>query len=81
MQDNEHKAKSLSLEYGLSPAAELCIVTLGCWLDAKSKLSHTPCDISISNAIYDMFIESYGLLTKREADAFMLASDALKAVR
>lgn len=81
MQDNEYKAKSLSREFNLSDAAETCIITFGCWLDAKMNLSHMPGDIDVRNAIYDMFIDSYSKLSSSESDAFMRASEALKAVR
>lgn len=81
MQDNESKAKSLSLEFGLSDAAATCILTFGCWLDAKANLSHMNGDVQVRNAIYDMFIDSYSCLSAAESSAFMRASEALKEVR
>lgn len=49
MQNNESKAKSLSLELGLSNAATACSIALGRWLDTKGGLSHTPGDIDAYN--------------------------------
>lgn len=78
MQDNEMKAKSLSLEFGLSEEATTCILTFGCWLDAKNRLSNSPCDIDIKNTMYDMFIESYGRLNRKDSDAYIEASNRMK---